>query len=170
MAAVAYVWLVAWPAAVVASYYAGVQLRRRRDLWLYAGGAVVVWGLGGLASYVSGGYRALVAGSPANAVLMGVAVFGLPLVAGLWVGARRQVLDAMREQAEQLRREQALRTEQARSQERARIAREMHDVVAHRVSPPAGSSLRSCSWTCACPASTASPPRRASWASRAHRR
>ncbi|MER5426558.1 histidine kinase, partial [Streptosporangium roseum] len=39
--AIAYAWLVMWPAAVVASYYAGTHLRRR-DLWLYAGGAIAV--------------------------------------------------------------------------------------------------------------------------------
>jgi signal transduction histidine kinase len=69
-----------------------------------------------------------------NVLLMGSAMLGLPLVAGLWVRARRQVLDGMREQAGQLLREQVLRADQARDQERARIAREMHDVVAHRVS------------------------------------
>lgn len=132
--AVAYTWLVMWPAAVVASYYAGTQLRRRRDLWLYVGGAVALHMLAGLISYRSRGYRALVAGTPLNVLLMACAMLGLPIVAGLWVRARRQVLDAMREQAEQLLREQVLRADQARDQERARIAREMHDVVAHRVS------------------------------------
>ncbi|MER7498542.1 histidine kinase [Nonomuraea pusilla] len=58
----------------------------------------------------------------------------LPLVAGLWVGARRQVLAGLRERAARLEREQAARAGQARAQERTRIAREMHDVVAHRVS------------------------------------
>ncbi|MEV6865786.1 histidine kinase [Streptosporangium subroseum] len=58
----------------------------------------------------------------------------LPLVIGLWVGARRQVMAGLRERAERLEREQAALTERARAQERARIARDMHDVVAHRVS------------------------------------
>ncbi|MEV4182279.1 histidine kinase [Streptosporangium canum] len=57
-----------------------------------------------------------------------------PLVIGLWVGARRQVVAGLRERAERLEREEAARTERARAQERARIARDMHDVVAHRVS------------------------------------
>ncbi|MEU4539197.1 histidine kinase [Streptosporangium sp. NPDC023825] len=131
--AVAYAWLVMWPAAVAASYYAGTRLRRR-DLWLYVGSAVAVLALSALVSHRSGGYRALVAGTPANVILTSGAMLGLPLVAGLWVRARRQVLAALRERAEQLRREQVLRAEQARAQERARIAREMHDVVAHRVS------------------------------------
>jgi len=132
--AVAYAWLVMWPAAVVASYYAGTRLHRGRDLWLYVGGAVALHALGGIVSAHAQGYRALVAGTLGNVLLMGSAMLGLPLVAGLWVRARRQVLDGMREQAGQLLREQVLRADQARDQERARIAREMHDVVAHRVS------------------------------------
>ncbi|GLX10817.1 histidine kinase [Microbispora sp. NBRC 16548] len=134
VAAVAYVWLAMWPPAVVASYYAGLHLGRRRALWLYAAGASAVWALGGVVSHLSGGHRALAMGSSPNVLILGGALVGLPLVAGLWSRARRQVLDAMREQAEQLLREQVLRAEQVRAQERARIAREMHDVVAHRVS------------------------------------
>ncbi|MCG5220470.1 histidine kinase [Streptosporangium soli] len=131
--AVAYVWLVIWPAAVVGSYYAGTRLSRR-DLWLHVGGMIVVFALGGFVSHLHGGYQALVAGTLANVLVMGGAMLGLPLVAGLWVRARRQVLDAARERSEQLLREQILRANQARGQERTRIAREMHDVVAHRVS------------------------------------
>ncbi|MER7210475.1 histidine kinase [Streptosporangium sp. NPDC000239] len=131
--ALSYAWLVMWPAAVAASYYAGTRLGRR-GLWLYAGGAVALQALGGFVSYRSEGYRALVAGTVVNVLILGGAMMGLPLFAGLWVRARRQVFDAMREQSEQLLREQVLRAGQARDQERARIAREMHDVVAHRVS------------------------------------
>lgn len=57
----------------------------------------------------------------------------LPFVFGLWVRARRQVLAQLRERAERLEREQHERAERARAEERRRIAREMHDVVAHRV-------------------------------------
>ncbi|MFC7242044.1 sensor histidine kinase [Catellatospora aurea] len=57
----------------------------------------------------------------------------LPFVFGLWVRARRQVVEQLRERAERLEREQHERAERARSDERRRIAREMHDVVAHRV-------------------------------------
>ncbi|MFI6512486.1 sensor histidine kinase [Streptosporangium sp. NPDC050855] len=57
-----------------------------------------------------------------------------PLAIGLWTGARRQVVAGLRERAERLEREQAARAARARAQERARIARDMHDVVAHRVS------------------------------------
>ncbi|MFF4954575.1 sensor histidine kinase [Streptomyces chattanoogensis] len=58
----------------------------------------------------------------------------LPFALGLWNRARRDVLAGLHERAEQLEREQTARADHARMQERARIARDMHDVVAHRVS------------------------------------
>jgi signal transduction histidine kinase len=44
------------------------------------------------------------------------------------------VVGSLRERAERLEAEQRLKVEQAREAERLRIAREMHDVLAHRVS------------------------------------
>ncbi|WP_248964786.1 sensor histidine kinase [Sphaerisporangium perillae] len=134
VAAVTYVWLAMWPALVVASYYAGTLLRRRLDFSAYAGVVAGTFGLSTVVAAAAGGRRQLVTGTPLNMILMVAVVVALPLVAGLWVRARRQVLAAAYERAERLEREQALRAEQARTQERARIAREMHDVVAHRVS------------------------------------
>ncbi|MEE2037302.1 histidine kinase [Nocardiopsis sp. CT-R113] len=58
----------------------------------------------------------------------------VPVTAGLWIGTRRQLIDRLHERAERLEREQHLMAEQALTTERTRIAREMHDVVAHRVS------------------------------------
>ncbi|SHK47503.1 Signal transduction histidine kinase [Nocardiopsis flavescens] len=57
-----------------------------------------------------------------------------PTVMGLWVGTRRQLIDRLHERAERLEREQHLLADNAITAERTRIAREMHDVVAHRVS------------------------------------
>ncbi|MFI6578309.1 sensor histidine kinase [Nocardiopsis sp. NPDC050513] len=57
-----------------------------------------------------------------------------PTTFGLWVGTRRQLIDRLQERAERLEREQHLMAEHAITAERTRIAREMHDVVAHRVS------------------------------------
>jgi signal transduction histidine kinase len=65
-------------------------------------------------------------------ILLGAFVF-VPLVVGLWVDARRQVVAGLHERALQAEREQQIRAETARGEERARIAREMHDVVAHQV-------------------------------------
>ncbi|MGS0626178.1 histidine kinase, partial [Ralstonia sp. VS2407] len=53
---------------------------------------------------------------------------------GLFAGARRQLMASLRERAVRAETEQALRIDQARAQERTRIAREMHDVLAHRMS------------------------------------
>jgi signal transduction histidine kinase len=53
---------------------------------------------------------------------------------GLFVRAQRDLVHSLRERAERLESEQRLKVEQAREAERLRIAREMHDVLAHRVS------------------------------------
>jgi signal transduction histidine kinase len=53
---------------------------------------------------------------------------------GMYVRARRELLLSLAERAERAEAEQALRVEQARHQERVRIAREMHDVLGHRLS------------------------------------
>ncbi|TDD61302.1 sensor histidine kinase [Kribbella antibiotica] len=58
----------------------------------------------------------------------------VPTLLGLWVYQRRALLIALRERAEQAERERDLRSERVVVAERRRIAREMHDVVAHRVS------------------------------------
>ncbi|MBN3929043.1 sensor histidine kinase [Streptomyces verrucosisporus] len=78
---------------------------------------------------------------PLVSVLMSVGVTAPPVLLGLYVGARRRLVESLRERADGLERELSLladraeeRAEWARNEERTRIAREMHDVVAHRVS------------------------------------
>ena len=53
---------------------------------------------------------------------------------GMYVGSRRELIWTLRNRAERAEAEQELRVAQARSNEQARIAREMHDVLAHRIS------------------------------------
>ena len=53
---------------------------------------------------------------------------------GMYIGARRDLLATLQERAERAEREQGMRVEQAQVTERTRIAREMHDVLAHRLS------------------------------------
>ncbi|RCG32347.1 sensor histidine kinase [Sphaerisporangium album] len=53
---------------------------------------------------------------------------------GMFARAQRQLVASLRERAARLEAEQHLRVEQARLTERTRIAREMHDVLAHRLS------------------------------------
>jgi len=121
--AVTYAWLWLWPPLLVASYCAGRTLGGSRHLAGYLGGGLAVCGAAALLSE----WRELPTAGPGNALLMAAAVIGLPFALGLWVRARHE----LRRRA---RREQIMRAEQARTQERQRIAREMHDVVAHRVS------------------------------------
>jgi signal transduction histidine kinase len=69
----------------------------------------------------------------------GTAVFGMSIIAavvawGMFVRARRQLVLSLRERARRAEAERDLRVGQARQAERARIAREMHDVLAHRIS------------------------------------
>ena len=67
-------------------------------------------------------------------VVIGV-VFTFAIFAwGMFVRARRQLVVSLRERARRAEEEQQLRVAQARQLERARIAREMHDVLAHRIS------------------------------------
>ncbi|MGW1720665.1 sensor histidine kinase [Streptomyces sp. NPDC002156] len=78
---------------------------------------------------------------PVVAITTSLGVTAPPLLLGLYVGARRRLMESLRERADSLERELQLlaeraeeRAEWARNEERTRIAREMHDVVAHRVS------------------------------------
>ncbi|MGW1890257.1 sensor histidine kinase [Streptomyces sp. NPDC002004] len=78
---------------------------------------------------------------PFLAITTSLGVTAPPVLLGLYVGARRRLMESLRERADSLERELQLlaeraeeRAEWARGEERTRIAREMHDVVAHRVS------------------------------------
>ncbi|WP_459737573.1 sensor histidine kinase [Streptomyces sp. E-15] len=78
---------------------------------------------------------------PFAAVTTALGLTAPPVLLGLYVGARRRLMESLRERADSLERELQLlaeraeeRAQWARNEERTRIAREMHDVVAHRVS------------------------------------
>ncbi|MGR7024749.1 sensor histidine kinase [Geodermatophilus sp. URMC 62] len=67
--------------------------------------------------------------------LAGVAfVVLLPGAVGAWVRARADLMTALTERAERAEAERELLAREAIAAERARIAREMHDAVGHRVS------------------------------------
>jgi signal transduction histidine kinase len=63
-----------------------------------------------------------------------LAFVAVPLLFGLWMAQRQQLVTSLRERAEQAERERDLRSAHAVAEERTRIARELHDVVAHRIS------------------------------------
>ncbi|MFD8342223.1 sensor histidine kinase [[Kitasatospora] papulosa] len=66
--------------------------------------------------------------------LTALIVWVFALVLGLWFGNRRHLMRALAADVEHLRVEAGLREDAARVAERSRIAAEMHDVLAHRLS------------------------------------
>ncbi len=67
-------------------------------------------------------------------LVVGVLVTAGLIAWGMFVRARRQLVLSLRDRARRAEAEQELRVAQARRMERDRIAREMHDVLAHRIS------------------------------------
>jgi signal transduction histidine kinase len=110
-----------WAAVVVASYYAGLKSRHWGAVWYLTFSplvmvAAVLWP----SARHGGPWR--------GPIVYLVTVIGmlivLPFMYGRWVRGRREQQVELEE----------FRGAQAREVERSRIAREMHDVVAHRVS------------------------------------
>jgi signal transduction histidine kinase len=109
----------------LASYLAASRLPRRLSI---PAAAVSAAALGAALVYAAFTAR--------NAAVAGEAVEGfLPLAAGWFIGdsvaARRRYLAGLAEQAERERAAEAERARQQVREERVRIARELHDVVAH---------------------------------------
>ncbi len=73
-------------------------------------------------------------GSYAETIGWGSVAIVIICLWGMVIRSRRQLVASLRDRAERAESEQQLRVAQARSVERTRIAREMHDVLAHRIS------------------------------------
>lgn len=69
-----------------------------------------------------------------GSLITGVVAAAFFAMWGAYVGARRDLITTLEERAERAEAERELRSEQARLAERSRIAGEMHDVLAHKVS------------------------------------
>ncbi|WP_411130357.1 sensor histidine kinase [Streptomyces sp. x-19] len=133
-------WRNRWPRAVTSLVLAAHVL-------CYAPGAVavMVYTLGGMyrrpLPLLAVGLSALAA-ETTSSELAGTGVdlvYAVPFVAapvlmGLHMATRQKLITTARERAEALEARQTLLQERARAEERTRIARELHDVVAHRVS------------------------------------
>jgi signal transduction histidine kinase len=113
------------PGPLLVGLYSGAAYAPRRHVWFLA---PVGWaGLSGL-SYLDGG-------APTVEELAGWALLtGIVVAFGIYMDTRNLLMASLRERAERSDAERQLRDEQARAAERTRIARELHDVVAHKVS------------------------------------
>jgi signal transduction histidine kinase len=69
-----------------------------------------------------------------SVILPTAALAAAAIAWGMYVRARRQLLSTLRDRAQRAEADQLVRAERARLAERTRIAREMHDVLAHRIS------------------------------------
>ncbi|WP_323102435.1 sensor histidine kinase [Intrasporangium sp. YIM S08009] len=69
-----------------------------------------------------------------SGIVISVLILAASVASGWAIGERRAFVASLHERALTAEREQAMRVAQARVAERARIAREMHDVLAHRIS------------------------------------
>jgi signal transduction histidine kinase len=139
-----------WPFAVFAAVTLVAMVANVDGAWVLPV-LIALYTIGSQRSWE--GTIAAVAAIPASGVVVGVAsgllggadlragdLIGSTLMAsiaagmGLYVGSKRSGMDALRERAERLQREQELLAERAVAEERVRIAQELHDVVAHNVS------------------------------------
>jgi signal transduction histidine kinase len=113
------------PGPLLAGVYAGAAYSPRRQAWALG---VVGWaGFVGLSSVEEGRF---VVGD----AVYGVLLVGLVVAVGVYAATRKELIASLREQADRAEAERELRDERARTAERTRIAREMHDVLAHKVS------------------------------------
>jgi signal transduction histidine kinase len=105
--------------------YSGASYAPRRHVWFLA--------IGGCAGFA--GWFWIDSGRlSADNATWSVIAAAFVVAVGLYAGTRRDLTEAWRERAERADTERLLYEDQARTAERTRIAREMHDVVAHKVS------------------------------------
>ena len=113
-------------AGLVVLFNAAIRCNRRSLVWIVVAAiaASIVYGL--LYSTSGADFR--------DNMLIGILLFGFAVGWGLFIRVRRDLVDQLHERAARLEEEGRLRADQARAAERERIAREMHDVLAHRIS------------------------------------
>ncbi|ONM46390.1 hypothetical protein B0T44_20475 [Nocardia donostiensis] len=68
-----------------------------------------------------------------EAATTGPGLIAAAVLLGLYVGARRNLIDSLRDRAARAEREKHYLAERARAEERDRMVTEMHDVVGHRL-------------------------------------
>lgn len=143
-------WLVlaiAWGVALVAfpltgsvdalamplALYAIAVYRSTRDAWIALAGSAVV---GTVAAFLASGINRTanvlpLGAPPAGASTQDVVLMLIATLIGINMGNRRRYLAALIDRAAQLAHERDQQAQLAAAAERARIAREMHDIVSH---------------------------------------
>ena len=116
----------ATPAATCAMFFVAQRCSLRS--------ALLVAGVGVAGHLVQGWWRPIEGLDYLWWVVLVLITYATLLGWGFYLQARRSVIVSLRERAQLAEADQARRLEHARSDERARIAREMHDVLAHRLS------------------------------------
>src|SRR5579864_1129250 len=110
----------------IAMYSLAAYGSGRRRLWALAITALI---------FVAGFAAFAITGNPRSiAVSVPSVAFAAAWFIGDYLGTRRRYVAALEERAKRLERERRLDRQLAADEERARIARELHDVVAHDVS------------------------------------
>ena len=115
------------PLLLVAAYSLAVYGSSRLAWITYAGGLAALFAVGGLLW----GTGAITLQSGSNAVLAAVVLGLIGTLIGVNVGNRKRYLDAVIARSRQLLVERDQQAQLAAAAERARIAREMHDIVSH---------------------------------------
>ena len=115
---------VVWSAALVIGLYTVAVLRPRRDAVI----AAVLLAAGAVVSSI----HVFPDNWIPSAVSL-VAVVAAATVLGLYIHTRRALLDELRERAKRLEHDREQELALAAAEERTRIAREMHDIVAHHL-------------------------------------
>lgn len=113
------------PGPLIVGLYSSALYLRRRYIW-----AIAIVGWAGFAGWASLADEHLTTTNAVYAAIGTAAIVGV----GLYVATRLQLTESWRARAVQSDAERRLRDEQARAAERTRIAHEMHDVLAHKVS------------------------------------
>jgi signal transduction histidine kinase len=112
--------------AIVVALFALASRADGRRLWIGAAGPGAL--------LVAGELAGLLAGQGVGNVVPALVLFSCAFIVGRIVHAHRQLASGQQDRADRLERDQEARAAQAVAAERARIARELHDVIAHSLS------------------------------------
>jgi signal transduction histidine kinase len=120
--------------AEIAAYSSGVPVAAATATFTVAAQVGRLESLVAAAIAASGVALTALAVTGLNRALQALVAFGITWVLGDSLGTRRAYTRALEERAERLERERERESARAVAEEQARIARELHDVIAHNLS------------------------------------